>query len=258
MLLDVTSDEEFQGYLDRIEQQLHVRLTAIIAAAIRMQVTRNFTQAQDYVRKRGRPLLALFYRRIYRDQFAAVTRQLEEKQLSRFMEEQLFWLDAHAAEQINGVAQVVVDQIATIIGDMVREGKGADAIAREIRKQAPIIARKRAAAIARTETHNAAMAAIEASMKHKHIEIASKTWHAVGDAKTRPTHAAAHGQTVPFDQPFSVGGSQMMRPGDSSLGAGADEIVNCRCSVLYRTKPKPTPMRPARQPASDDGWVTPP
>jgi SPP1 gp7 family putative phage head morphogenesis protein len=242
MLIDVKDDREFQAYLDRIEQQLHVRLAAIIAAAIRLLVTRSFNQAQEYIRQRGRPLLALFYRRIYRDQYAAVTK-LEEKAgvpmtITRFMEEQLFWLDAHAADQINGIAQSVQDQIATIVSDKMRQGKGPDAIAREIRKQAPALARGRAAAIARTETHNAAMAAIEASMKSKNITIASKTWLAVGDRKTRPTHRAANGQSVPFNEPFSVGGAQLMRPGDSSLGAGPEEIVNCRCSVLYETKPK--------------------
>ena len=178
------------------------------------------------------------------------------------MEEQLFWLEAHAGDQINGIAQSVVDQIATIVSDMTRQGKGPAAIAREIRKQAPALARSRAASIARTETHNAAMAAIEASMKHKNIEIASKTWHAVGDRRTRPTHAAAHGQSVPFNEPFTVGGAQLMRPGDSSLGAGPEEIVNCRCSVLYQTKPKPAAPLPDRRPVSrpmgDDGWITPP
>jgi SPP1 gp7 family putative phage head morphogenesis protein len=266
MLLDVASDREFQKYLDMIEQRLHVLLTAILTAAIRMQVTRGFNQGQSYIRERGRPLLARFYRRIYRDQYRAVTKQLEEKagislDISRFMQEQLAWLDLHAGDQINNIAQKMVDDIATIVSDMVRDRKGTDTIAREIRKQAPALARARAASIARTETHNAAMAAIEASMRHKNIKIESKTWHAVGDNKTRPTHAAAHGQNVPMDEPFSVGGAQMMRPGDGSLGAGPEEIVNCRCSVLYKTAPRPAPelpMRPARRPASEDGWITPP
>jgi hypothetical protein len=44
-----------------------------------------------------------------------------------------------------------------------------------------------------------------------------------------------HGETIDYDQPFTVGSSEMMRPGDGSRGAGAEEIVNCRCSVLFHT-----------------------
>jgi len=34
-----------------------------------------------------------------------------------------------------------------------------------------------------------------------------------------------------------VGGSQLMYPGDISLGAGAGEIVNCRCTQYYESAP---------------------
>ena len=60
-----------------------------------------------------------------------------------------------------------------------------------------------------------------------------KRWKTFGDSKVRPSHANAGGQTVPIDKPFTVGGYRMMFPGDSSLGAPASEIVNCRCSVEY-------------------------
>ena len=60
-----------------------------------------------------------------------------------------------------------------------------------------------------------------------------KRWKTFGDSKVRPSHRNAGGQTVPIDQPFIIGGYRMMFPGDSSLGAPASEIVNCRCSVEY-------------------------
>ena len=62
----------------------------------------------------------------------------------------------------------------------------------------------------------------------------NKVWLATEDAHTRPTHAEADGQTVGMDEPFNVGGSQLMYPGDSSLGADAGEIVNCRCTQFYQ------------------------
>ena len=55
----------------------------------------------------------------------------------------------------------------------------------------------------------------------------TKEWDSSGDARTRPTHAAADGQKRAFDQPFSVGGSALMYPGDPS--GPAAETIQCRC-----------------------------
>lgn len=58
-----------------------------------------------------------------------------------------------------------------------------------------------------------------------------KSWYATMDHRTRPTHAQANGQTVPINQPFTVGGSSLDYPGDPS-GPG-DEVIHCRCTVTY-------------------------
>jgi hypothetical protein len=64
---------------------------------------------------------------------------------------------------------------------------------------------------------------------------AAKTWRSVGDNRVRQDHLDADGQTVPVSEPFIVGGESLMYPGDSSLGASAAQIVNCRCGVEYDT-----------------------
>ena len=58
-----------------------------------------------------------------------------------------------------------------------------------------------------------------------------KKWHSHHDELTRPTHAAADGQIVPIRAPFIVGGYRLLFPGDTSLGAPPQEIVNCRCVI---------------------------
>ena len=60
-----------------------------------------------------------------------------------------------------------------------------------------------------------------------------KRWKTFGDNRVRQTHREASGQTVAIDEPFIIGGSRMMFPCDTSLGASAAEIVNCRCTVQY-------------------------
>ncbi|HEV2579401.1 MAG TPA: phage portal protein [Ktedonobacteraceae bacterium] len=61
----------------------------------------------------------------------------------------------------------------------------------------------------------------------------NKVWLATEDSRTWPDHADADGQKVALDQPFTVGGEQMMFPGDSSMGASAKEICRCRCTQYY-------------------------
>lgn len=62
---------------------------------------------------------------------------------------------------------------------------------------------------------------------------AKKKWIDVGDKKERKTHLEVGGITLPIGEPFSVGDSLLQFPKDTSLGASADEIVNCRCSIQY-------------------------
>lgn len=57
-----------------------------------------------------------------------------------------------------------------------------------------------------------------------------KEWIASFDDRTRSTHAeAGASDPVPYNDPFMVGGSFMMFPGDPS--GPAAEVVNCRCSM---------------------------
>jgi hypothetical protein len=60
-----------------------------------------------------------------------------------------------------------------------------------------------------------------------------KQWEATfpTDGRTRPTHLAAHHQTVPLDGKFVVGDALLDFPADP-LGE-ADETINCRCSQTY-------------------------
>lgn len=59
-------------------------------------------------------------------------------------------------------------------------------------------------------------------------------WDATGDADTRPSHHALHGQRRIQGEPFeSPTGARMMHPGDTSMGAGAEDVANCRCHKRF-------------------------
>lgn len=60
-----------------------------------------------------------------------------------------------------------------------------------------------------------------------------KKWLTQKDSKVRKTHKTVDNETKPIDKPFVVGGSLMMFPHDTSLGAEAKEIIHCRCHIKY-------------------------
>lgn len=57
-----------------------------------------------------------------------------------------------------------------------------------------------------------------------------KQWSTVIDGRQRPAHDAAHGQIVPIDEPFIVGGEELMKPGDGN--GSSSNIINCRCTTV--------------------------
>ena len=60
-----------------------------------------------------------------------------------------------------------------------------------------------------------------------------KTWITEKDNKVRPTHQDVDDEKIPIEEAFYVGNYMMMFPKDTSLGAGAEEISNCRCTIQY-------------------------
>ena len=59
----------------------------------------------------------------------------------------------------------------------------------------------------------------------------TEEWDSALTPTTRHDHSSADGQKITHGGVFSVGGYQMQYPGDSSLGAGADQIINCKCRI---------------------------
>jgi len=96
--------------------------------------------------------------------------------------------------------------------------------------------------VARTEAQNALHQAAEEAMNQvvdggwaRAEDIIGK-WDAFSDLKTRSGHLAMDGQERQHGTPFNnpVTGAFLMHPGDSELGAGPEDIVNCRCVKIRK------------------------
>jgi hypothetical protein len=121
----------------------------------------------------------------------------------------------------------------------IREGKAIDRdtaslmvtrySARLIQLRGEVIARTEGLPAIRAAKHEAFQQLVDdGRVAEADIE---RGWHTTQDGRQRDTHDAMSGQTVRgLSQPFqSPSGALLMFPGDTSLGAGTDEIVACRC-----------------------------
>jgi len=108
---------------------------------------------------------------------------------------------------------------------------------RNLQLRAKTIARNESITAMRAGRHEGFVQLVETGrVSEDQIE---RSWDATGDDRTRLSHLALHGQKVtglsrPFVSPVS--GAQMMFPGDASLGAPAEELVQCRCLEHIRIR----------------------
>lgn len=115
-----------------------------------------------------------------------------------------------------------------------------DTVARLTTRYSDSLLRMRGETIARTEALQSLNTAQDMAFRQAIDEgvvtatAVTRTWDSAGDNRVRETHRHMDGQRVGLDEPFrSRSGAQLMFPGDSSLGAPASEIINCRCVVRH-------------------------
>ena len=88
--------------------------------------------------------------------------------------------------------------------------------------------------IARTEGHrvqeDGAMDGAQVAREKGADQV--KQWDSALDERVRPAHREADGQIRELDEPFTVMGEEVMKPGDGSAG----NCINCRCHVLFRAR----------------------
>lgn len=146
--------------------------------------------------------------------------------------------------RIQGVTETTRRQIINAVDTGYRDGATLPEVARNIREVIPTLARYRADAIARTETHGAANFGSVEAAKGTNLPL-RKEWLAAKDDRTRSIesrdpdqfgHLQADGQKVSMDEPFLIprlggGVEPLMYPGDPAGSPG--NTINCRCVTGY-------------------------
>jgi hypothetical protein len=141
---------------------------------------------------------------------------------------------AQAKNRLVGIGNDLWFNARAAIAEGLDAGEEIPQIAKRVRDAAGVT-EPRARVIARTESHGARNTVNAASVRRVASAFGSdsafsRRWQAAEDARTRPTHNEADGQTVALNQPFTVGGASLDFPGDPSGPPG--EIINCRCTTI--------------------------
>jgi uncharacterized protein with gpF-like domain len=146
------------------------------------------------------------------------------------------WINKYSGQKVTKVNQTTKDTIQRIVKKKMEAGKSNADIADDIEQLGEIADKSRAATIARTETHTAAMMAIDTSIREQlEGEQLVKEWLSALDERTREEHAEAAeiNGDVPVEDDFIVGGDNLKYPGDPD--GEPWNVINCRCVVLYKT-----------------------
>jgi len=145
------------------------------------------------------------------------------------------WLATEGLRRVRGILETTRQHVARSIAAGVAEGEGIPELAQRVRSGFAAAGRARAIRIARTEVVGASNMGAHLGAEESGLDL-DKIWVATADDRTREDHLFADGQRVKLNESFNVGGYQMRYPGDSSMGAPAGEIVNCRCTVVFEPR----------------------
>lgn len=142
------------------------------------------------------------------------------------------FISRESLRKSNLINQTTIEVIQDTIALGIEEKLGPREIARSIRSRvADEQGIFRSDMIARTETHNAATFAGQATAEASGLDF-EREWVTSVDGRERPEHALADGQKVGMQQNFEVGGESISRPGEGT----PENAINCRCSIIYDPK----------------------
>ena len=136
--------------------------------------------------------------------------------------------------QLSGVPDEVHDRIKAALQAGIDGGESMAKLSDRVRGEFNDIGKGRAKVIASTETAAAYGEARDEAMKQAGVQY--KQWLTSGLPNVRTAHRGAQGQTVRIDEPFDVGGEELMHPGDET--GSAENVINCHCVSIAVAAPE--------------------
>lgn len=145
--------------------------------------------------------------------------------------DQLVAMKSFMTDRMQDVSTTMINRANTQLGLVVIGAQAPSDAVREISKTIEG-GRDRAITIVRTEVGRAYATAAQARLQQAGEEVPGlmKQWRRSGKRQSRLSHDLADGQIRPVDEPFLVGGTEIMFPRDPK--APAKHTINCGCVHL--------------------------
>lgn len=145
------------------------------------------------------------------------------------------WIKYMVGRNIKNIGMTTKERLQREISLGFDAGEDSGDIAARIKGLYSYMGNVRSHVIARTEVGSAMNAGSHFAAEQTGLDY-ERVWLSSMDDRTRDTHSFMDGIAVKGDESFDVNGSEMMFPGDSSLGADAAEIINCRCVETFEVR----------------------
>ena len=243
--LEPQSIEELEAAAEDFEALVVAGLTAVIAEVLVAQGIEDLSAITPsvvdmivnlwnaYVDERLVPFLSVSMLNAIEETTRALVGAVGEHPfLSEPLDTQVYLMNAR--NRLVGIGNELWFNARTAIAEGLAAGESIPKIATRVRDAAGVT-EPRARVIARTESHGARNTVNAATVRRAagafgNPSAFTRRWQAAEDARTRPTHVEADGQTVALNEPFTVGLASLDFPGDPAGPPG--EVIACRCTTI--------------------------
>jgi hypothetical protein len=249
-MFDIESKEGKQRYqmeMDRLMSSLEINFASEVTPLLITQ----FERAAEYIRHGNmdtdgavnvnlHPMSTCFYNQYIKigtvfgnetlKRFEESTRKKDTTMQMSYWNSISTWARKQAAQKVVEVGKTTKKTISGILEKGMKEGKSNYDMAKDISKIGEISSKYRGKVIARTETHTAAVNAVQVATESTDVEF-KREWVSVNDTRTRDMHKKANGERVGMKEPFKRTGESLMYPGDPKGKPG--NVIHCLTS--YKT-----------------------
>jgi SPP1 gp7 family putative phage head morphogenesis protein len=228
------SNSEIKPLLHTQVDEQGIRTRAEIARVMRKGIVAMLTKRSQFDAARQSVIDFLDQENIYWevDSVSSQINALHNLLRSELSQDHSIQQIQKAIKRIFGLTELSAGYVSRYVDSLLADGMDAMKAERLGDRYAAQLHRLRAETIARTESTRAYnfanMEAVDQGIEGGMADSAVKIWSAIGDERTRDSHAAIDGEGQLIDGMFSIG---VEYPGDPN--GAPEETINCRCTLLY-------------------------